>query len=386
MPKSRTPKLCFHKPTGQWYVRLDGKMFYLGEDEIAADERRRELVAKWKAEKENELLGSTLKVGELALLYLDHAESYYVKNGQQTCEVNNIRVALRPMNQLFRNIRAKDFSPLKLKAVRNAMIEAGCVRTSINRQIGRIKRMFRWAVENEYVPAEVYSSLATVAGLREGRSEAEESTPVKPIADVLVDAVEPHVSRQIWGMIQVQRFTGMRPGEVASMRGCDLNMSGPVWEYVPESHKTEHHGKDRMIFIGSKAQAVIREFLKADLQAYLFSPADARREYDEQRKANRKTPLTPSQRARQRKAKPKKQPGERYTTQSYGYAIRKACQKAEIPNWSPNQLRHNAATELRREFGIEAARVVLGHSSAITSEIYAEKDQEAARAIIAKIG
>ncbi len=42
--------------------------------------------------------------------------------------------------------------------------------------------------------------------------------------------------------------------------------------------------------------------------------------------------------------------------------------------WHPHQLRHNAATDLRRQFGIEATRVVLGHASAVTSEIYAEMD------------
>lgn len=385
MSNKRTPKLCFHKPTGQWYVRLKGKIHYLGTDEIEAEDRRREVLAEWFA-RQDDATDYDLSVRELALLFFKHAESYYVKDGEQTNEVCNIRVALKPVIRLHGRCRARDFSPRKLKDVRQAMIDAGCVRTSINRQIGRIKRMFRWAVENEYVPVAVYSTLATVAGLRAGRSDAAESDPVKPVAAAFVEAVEPHVTRQIWGMIQVQQLTGMRPGEVTAMRGCDLNTSGAVWEYVPMSHKTEHHGKDRVIFIGPKAQDVLRAFLKTDLQAFLFSPADARRKFDEQRKANRVTPMTPSQRARKRKSKPKKQPGERYTTASYGYAIRKASKRAGVPAWSPNQLRHNTATELRRGFGIEAARTVLGHSSAVTSEIYAEKDFDAARTIMAKIG
>ena len=95
-------------------------------------------------------------------------------------------------------------------------------------------------------------------------------------------------------MIQVQQFAGTRPGEITAMRGCDLNMTGDVWEYVPKSHKTEHHGKTRMVFIGPKAQAVLRSFLNTDLQAFLFSPVDARREFDERPKANRKSPMTPS--------------------------------------------------------------------------------------------
>ena len=124
-------------------------------------------------------------------------------------------------------------------------------------------------------------------GTQWGVRLAVESDPVKPVPAAFVDAIEPHVTRQVWGMIQVQQLTGMRPDEMTAMRGCDLNMTGGVREYVPKSHKTEHHGKDRMIFIGPKAQTVLRAFLKTDLQGFLFSPIDARREFDERQTASR---------------------------------------------------------------------------------------------------
>ena len=54
--------------------------------------------------------------------------------------------------------------------------------------------------------------------------------------------------------------------------------------------------------------------------------------------------------------------------------------------WSPNQLRHNAATYLRKQFGIEAARVLLGHSSAAVTEVYAELDLAKAAEIRAQVG
>jgi integrase len=49
-------------------------------------------------------------------------------------------------------------------------------------------------------------------------------------------------------------------------------------------------------------------------------------------------------------------------------------------------LRHAAATRLRREFGLDVARVVLGHSSPVVTEIYAEADREKAAAVMRKIG
>ena len=73
---------------------------------------------------------------------------------------------------------------------------------------------------------------------------------------------------------------------------------------------------------------------------------------------------------------------ERYTKDSYGRAIRRACEAAEIPRWTPNQLRHSRATAIREQFGIEAAMVVLGHSDAGTTEIYAARNFEMAERIM----
>jgi integrase len=60
--------------------------------------------------------------------------------------------------------------------------------------------------------------------------------------------------------------------------------------------------------------------------------------------------------------------------------------KANVPHWHPNQLRHNAATRLRKEFGLDVARVILGHSSPVVTEVYAEVDREKALAVMEKVG
>jgi integrase len=104
----------------------------------------------------------------------------------------------------------------------------------------------------------------------------------------------------------------------------------------------------------------------------------------EQRKA-RKTKVQPSQRDR-RKKNPKRVPAEKYRVTGYALAIRRACDKAGAPRWAPNQLRHSAATRLRREFGLDLAKVVLGHSSVMPTQIYAEQDQAAAADAMLKIG
>jgi hypothetical protein len=51
-----------------------------------------------------------------------------------------------------------------------------------------------------------------------------------------------------------------------------------------------------------------------------------------------------------------------------------------------HQLRHLRALELKREFGLDVARAVLGHRSPVVSELYAGLDLGAAAAAMQKIG
>jgi hypothetical protein len=59
---------------------------------------------------------------------------------------------------------------------------------------------------------------------------------------------------------------------------------------------------------------------------------------------------------------------------------------AGVPAWHPNQIRHNAATQFRRELGLDVARVILGHSSPVVTETYAELDRERAIAVMGQVG
>ena len=55
-------------------------------------------------------------------------------------------------------------------------------------------------------------------------------------------------------------------------------------------------------------------------------------------------------------------------------AIERACDRAGVTRWSPNRLRHSRATEVNNELGIEAARILLGHSNAETTKIYLDSE------------
>ena len=226
IPPRRLPKYRHYKPKDLAVVRLDGKDHYLGKyDSDGSREEYRRLVAAWLAriprvdnDRRDGGPAEDLSIAELLLAYIQFAADYYRKNGQPTTELANIRLALRPLRDLYSLTPASDFGPKALKTVRQAMIEAGLCRNEINKRARRIVRVFKWGVENELVPPAVHHGLKAVSGLLKGRSGVRESEPVKPVHEKLVAAVRPHVSRQVWAMIQLQQLTGMRPARSSSCR------------------------------------------------------------------------------------------------------------------------------------------------------------------------
>jgi len=344
------------------------------------------LIAEWFAKNGN-VSRYTLAVDDLCILFMKHAEQYYRKNGEPTNEVNAIRSALRSVVNLYGKSPAREFGPKRLKQVRDSMVKADYCRTNINKLIGRIKRMFRWAVENEYVSPEIYTALVAVAGLKRGRTEARESKPVKPVAQGVVSDTLAYLTPTVAAMVQLQLASGARPGEVCSIRPSAVTFqTNGVWVFYPENHKTQHQGRERRIYIGPEGQALLKPYLDRDPDAYCFSPADSEAERNAERRRNRSTPMTPSQAARKPKARRGSPPKDCYTKDSYRRAVARACRKAGVEHWSPNQLRHSSATVIRERYGIEAAQMVLGHSDPKTTQIYAERDFETAARVMREIG
>jgi integrase len=429
MPSRQSvPKLCCHKATGQGYVTLNGREHYLGRFGSAeAEAKYEELIARWLAHgRRLPEPDATLTVNEVLLAYDCFAETHYKPNGgKPSTELECVRDALRIVKTLFGRTPAAAFGPKRLKAVRAKMLERGWCRGYVNHQVDRVRRVFKWAVAEEMVPGEVFHALEAVGGLRRGMPGVRESLPVKPAPEHFIDAAKPLMPPPVQAMVELQLLTGMRPGEACIMRACDLEVAGTVWVYRPASHKTEHHGKAREVYLGPRAQEVVRPWLKLDTTAYLFSPAEAEAARNAQRRQQRRSPMTPSQAARRPKRHPGRPKRDRYDVASYRRAIRRACdwafplperlgrrrtpegklesqrawlarltaeEKAEVRawrrehQWHPHQLRHNAATNLRREYGVELARIVLGHATAFTTEIYAEADRQQAIQAIARIG
>lgn len=335
MPRTKgIPSYGLHRPTGQARVRIGGQDHYLGPH--GSDESRRKyetLVRKVLSDraaaelKVRVEIASDLTINELLAAYLEHARGYYVKGGRPTTEYGIITATLRLLKERHGFELVTAFGPLKLLALRDRWAADGIVRRQVNHRIERVRRMFSWGVARQLVPPSILEALRTVEGLKKGRCAAKEGRKVVPVPDQHIDAVLPHVPRQVAAMIQLQRHSAMRPEEATIMRTIDLDTTGDTWVYRPHHHKTEHAEKDRVVYLGPKAIEILKPWLRPDPTEYLFQPREAMAERAVERRKARKTRVQPSQQNRKLR-RPRKRPGDHYTTGSYRQAIGKGCDRA----------------------------------------------------------
>ena len=252
------------------------------------------------------------------------------------------RPTIRILRESFGKLAVDELGPKKVRnLIEGESIKHGWSLTYARDHMTRIRMIWKWAVSEELVNVEAYERLRTVI-IRIGKH----TKPLPPVSDELIEKTLPLLRPGIATMVQLQRLTGMRPGELVSMKVDDVDRSRDVWVYSPAHHKTEHRGKSRSIYIGPKAQAILApNLLKA--RKYVFPAAG--------------------------------QSGSPYTSDSYRRAIQRVCEKHGIERWSPYQLRKSAATAIRAALDVEHAASILGHSSSIvTQDHYAAADQKRA--------
>lgn len=340
----KPPSYRLHKGSGQARVRLNGDEIYLGVfGSPESKQRYTVLIAEYLSGAIHGKDGTALKsdsgltVNEIALAFLKHAQRYYVKNGVVTTEFDCIKSAVRPLVALYGETSASTFGPIALKAVRQQMIDSGKMcRRFINMSISRIRRMFRWAVENELVEPAVLQKLEAIAPLLAGRTAAKDYPARHPVPQSDIDAVKADVNQRTADMMELMLLSGARPGELIKLTGELLVKNGEVWVAKLSDHKMIHKGKTRTLMFGPKAQLILTRYLKPNPSERLF-------------------PLSRN---------------------AASLTIKNACARLGIPKFTAHWLRHNAASNIRQEFGLDAAQVVLGHSGADVTQVYAEVDME----------
>ncbi len=390
----------FFQRGGRWYwrVKLPGQVKYKSiplrpecqkyatKDYNVAVEVAKRILWDFVPDKPT-VVSRRMTLAELCGHYRRHVRSYYVyEDGTPTREVELIEYAIKSLQEMFGTVLADEFGPLLLKQFRQAVVETGICRREVNRRIDIVKRMYKWAVSEEMVSPICYQALRTVEGLRKGRTTAPDHPPRKPVDEQHVFAIYPYTTQVIRDMVELQLLTGMRSGELVLMRPVDIDKSGKVWMYRPKQHKTAYRGHQRTIYLGPKAQMVIAKYLLREPSEYCFRPIES----EIQRLTERHNRRVVPEKYGNRPNGISRTINQRYDTASYRRAVRYAIRKArkngeKIPVWTPYQLRHTAATRIRRLLGLETASAILGNDVEV-AKLYSRRVEELAEEAALKFG
>jgi integrase len=389
--RNSLPKLRHHKASGRAFVALNGRYVYLGPwGDPKSEKAYQRTVGEWLAAgRKAPVAKQEITVCEVCNAYLQHAKELYRQLPKQ---IEMVHVVTNDIDGVYGDCRAVDFGPKSLRTMREKWIERKITRGVINRYCRLTVRVFRYAASQELIPVEVLHRLETVEGLRAGQSKARESEPVRPVTEADIEAIREYVPPTVWNAIQLQLLCACRPSELLQLRTTDLDRTKTVWSATLSKHKTMRTGKPRVLFFGPKAQEILKDILqRRPVGGFLIDPRDSmleRAEAEAKERDDEKDREDPGV---------NRNIGECYRVDSYRRCITRACEEATDAareknpkalqiKWTPNQLRHSAATRVRAEYGLEGAQVLLGHTHAKITEVYAEVDHAKAAAIMAKIG
>ncbi len=404
--------------SGQARVTLNGRTYYLGP--YGSKESRRaydRLIAEYLASGRQLTFGvepEQLAVSQCMVDYLAWAKDHY--GTDQNSEYLRIKYALKILRSLYGSLPVKEFGSLQFKACRSKFASEPVAhkpkskaakrddpaiagqdskspseprlrsRQYVNSQMKRILRFFKWSASEGKFPSSNFESMKLVAGLKAGKCGLPEAKRILPVEDSVVEATIPHLPPIVADMVRFQRLVGCRPSEVCGLKPSMVDRANEIWEIRLDDHKTAHHGLDRTIFVGPQAQAILLPYLLREADSFCFDPSEGERKRREEKHTARITPLSYGNRPGSKKAKTDRRVGSCYTPHSYARAISRGAKTAGVSHWAPNQLRHSAATKVRKEFGIEAAQVTLGHTQLGTTQVYAERDKSLAVRVAKEIG
>ena len=127
------PSYRCHKASGQGYVHLNGRRIYLGKfDQSETRQKYLQLVAEWEANgRRLSVDPNDITVVELIARFWEHARAYYRKpDGMPSSTISKYEMTLGILKNSYGTTKAVDFGSVRLKLIRQKMIERGwCRRT-----------------------------------------------------------------------------------------------------------------------------------------------------------------------------------------------------------------------------------------------------------------
>ncbi len=383
-PFPRYPKKP-HGASGQARIKIAGRHVYLGRwgsqesyvehARLAAEHSRR--VAQ--NEPPVPVCKDRLTVCEVADRWLLSAEKQFGKDHHEVREIGRVILV---MTRIHGRTNAAAFGANELEEIRDSMIDgswrtekeladlrkqkrhAGWCRSQINKQVTRIRRVWRWAEKRGLVPRGSWEHLRTLEPLGAHVPGVRQKPKRKAVDWDRVSAAMEHTPAVVAAMLELQWFTGMRPSELVKIQTSLIDRDGPegCWLYRIEHDKNDwREGRETPapVVLGPESQRILAPWIDATKRRkedWIFPPA---------KRGKRRI----------------------YTVAAYARAISRACELAKIERFTPYQVRHARKREVTRVAGLDGARAILRQSSLETTAQYSrEIDLDLAAKIASKCG
>ena len=252
------------------------------------------------------------------------------KFGKSSKEPDYVSYAVKDVVKLFGGIPVTEFAPTHLKAMRTELIKQGKVRRTVNKRAQQITKMFRWAVEEGIADPDQWQRLKAVEAIQMGHYGAKDNPPIKPVPESVFEQTLEHISKEARDALLVMSLTGMRTGELLRMRPQDVDMTGRHWYYRTDIHKTGRKTGETIIAIPAPAVEILVARMPKTFSHRWWSRSDT----------------------------------------WLRLAVKRICDRHEIPHWHPHQLRHRLATLVSDKIDQAAAQKLLRHADPRMTDHY----------------
>jgi len=397
---SKPPELRRHKSKNLGYVRHHGKQIYMkgryhesGPDDVCWNNYR--VWCKTEFVQRQSRKHPDLTVAKSLEQYAEHYWTIYDPNDVQL--QSNFRQRIRELLRSMAHILDKhpdQVDVADLDIMRDLWTERGLSIRSMRHYFSYVRKFFQWCVSKGLTGVEIMTHLDCLPPI--DTKEYPKAKPPQRRQPVTVEQVKrtlPHLTATAAAMVQTSLHTGMRPGELCRMRWQDIDVSGDIWVYTPTYHKNTWRGKERNIYIGETAQAILNhyqsirplpdsEYIWMSGESWVFGRLA--------RDNNRQTAAALVHNI------PWQMTGY-LKTHNFHQSIQRACKSAGVEAWSPYQCRHYFAREMLKGITqiyldggadappMEAVASLLGHYSINTTEIYTGKNDTLAKGILKKL-
>ncbi|GHT28891.1 integrase [Planctomycetales bacterium] len=260
------------------------------------------------------------------------------------------------------------FKPGYLIWYKRSLIEQGYAKSQVKRYIKVVKQVFSWAATPRYdegtwdiLPTMVSASLiAEMKMIKVTDADNCRENPLRlDVAYEYIQAVMDYVSPIIEAMMRVQYLTGMRPGEVCTMKVGDIKKTkaefgnhyrlwdGENWLYVAAEHKTKKYIGERQFAIAMEEQEILEPYLAGKSASDFVFSKTSKRGF-----------------------------GKPFTTDEYGRYIKRTIEKYELEKFTAHQIKHSAVSDTSEKHNRDKARALAGHTSETMTARYDHSDDK----------